>query len=274
MADYKANALMLASKDGHADRVELLLLTHEPVEQVKAAVDFSGVTALMLASMNGHTSCVELLLAHAPEAQVKATAKYGLTALMLASENGHASCVELLLAHVPEEQVKVASDQGSTALMFASHNSRLRCMELLLAHAPEAQVKATNNVNCTALMFASNNGQTGCVELLLAHAPQEQVNATNNDGFTALMHAAVGVAQCHEEAVGNGIVQCPLGAVSDRTECIRILLAYDSPLPTNAGILAKIWPVVTDSARHVRVPTLFNQAIAHCVHQVVQQRHA
>ena len=84
-------ALMVASKNGHQQVVELLL-------NEKADLNIQnndGMTALMLASKNGHQQVVELLLNEKADPNIQNND--GRTALMLASGNGHQQVVELLL---------------------------------------------------------------------------------------------------------------------------------------------------------------------------------
>jgi hypothetical protein len=86
-----ATPLMVASLNGHADRVKLLLAAGANVNATK-----DGSMPLMGASLKGHADVVKLLLAAG--ANVNAADKYGNTPLFYASKNGHDSVVQLLKA--------------------------------------------------------------------------------------------------------------------------------------------------------------------------------
>jgi len=83
-------ALMLASRNGHADIAKKLIVKGANLD----TANNYGNTALMLASYNGYTDIVKELIAK--EANLDAADNYGNTALILASRNGHADIVQLL----------------------------------------------------------------------------------------------------------------------------------------------------------------------------------
>lgn len=85
------DALMRASRAGHADTVRSLL--NSPGVNVNAR-DENGSTPLIEAARNGHDGVVEALLI--ARADVKAKDERGKTALMYASEGGHTESVKLL----------------------------------------------------------------------------------------------------------------------------------------------------------------------------------
>ena len=113
-------ALMLASKNGHYQVVELLLEEQSDVNYQRQ----DEATALMLASQDGHYQVVELLLKE--HADINHQRQDGATALTLASQNGHYLVVELLLkehADINELHPSIAL-QPSTKIMAANKPKR------------------------------------------------------------------------------------------------------------------------------------------------------
>ena len=65
-----------------------------------------GVTPLLMASQNGHAEVVKLLLA--AKADVNAAMTNGVTPLFIASEKGHTEIVKLLLAARADVNIRVS----------------------------------------------------------------------------------------------------------------------------------------------------------------------
>ena len=121
----KTDALLLASENGHAAVVELLLL------KAGADVHVDDDAPLLLASENGHAAVVELLLQAGANVHAWDDAP-----LRYASENGHAAVVELLL----QAGANVRAD-GDGALLWASSRGHLAVVELLLKAGANARVR-------------------------------------------------------------------------------------------------------------------------------------
>ena len=140
------------------------------------------MTPLMMASKYGHTQMVELLLSH-PQLDVNLAlempcsigfdrheiwdmARHGATALSIASERGKSEVVKLLLA-ANGTLVNKADAVGRTALSMACENGREEVVELLLSH-PETDVNKADDRGQTPLMKATmGRGHLSVVKLLL-----------------------------------------------------------------------------------------------------------
>jgi hypothetical protein len=94
---------------------------------INAASD-DGQTALMVASRSGYTEIVELLLAK-DGIDVDMKDEDGYTALIWASEGGHAEIVAKLLKKKAKKNVK--TNMGQTALYWAENNGHTNIVNLL-----------------------------------------------------------------------------------------------------------------------------------------------
>ena len=222
-------ALMLASRNGHFQVVELLLKEHADINTQKE----DGWTALMLASRYGHFQVVELLLKK--HADINIQNKNGVTALMLASEDGHIHVIELLLKEYAE--INTQEKGGHTALTIASQNGHIQVVELLLKEYAEINTQGKNG--WTALMLASQNGHFQIVEVLLKkHA---DINTQKEDGWTALMiaslngHTQVAELLLKEHADINtqkedGWTALMLASFNGHTQVVKLLLQWDADI--------------------------------------------
>ena len=207
--DGNDRALRLASVEGHAAAVEVLLAHGADVN----ASDRRGRSALREASENGHLAVVEVLLAHGADVHA-----FDDAALHWASRYGHAAVVEVLLAH--GANVHAYTD---VALRAASTRGHTAVVELLLAHG--ADVHADND---RALRSASIYGRAAVVEALLAHGAD-----VHTEGDEALRHASQeGHAAVVEILLAHGAnVHARQGAAlraaryNDRTAVVEVLLA-------------------------------------------------
>ena len=78
-----------------------------------------GVTALFMASKNGHAETVEVLLEHGAEVDAKTTGKGSLTPLFIAAQQGHAAVVSLLLGAGADREMR--AENGASPLDVAQH---------------------------------------------------------------------------------------------------------------------------------------------------------
>jgi ankyrin repeat protein len=146
-----------------------------------------GQTSLIIASRNGHAKVVSLLL-QADGILVNLGAKSSnFTALFIASQEGHVDVVRLLLG-VEGVEVNQANNNGSTALIFASQEGHVEVVRLLLG-AEGVEVNQADNDGSTALICASFKGHVEVIRLLLG-AEGVEVNQAASNGVTALIWAS------------------------------------------------------------------------------------
>jgi ankyrin repeat protein len=120
----KATALLVASANGHAPVVKLLLAAGAAVDQT----DDDGRTAVFLASLFGVVAVVAMLIAAG--ANVDLAMKNGATPLYVACQNGHADVARLLLVH--KASVDLAMKNGATPLFTACEEGHLDVVALLV----------------------------------------------------------------------------------------------------------------------------------------------
>jgi ankyrin repeat protein len=110
-------------------------------------------TALIIASRNGYKEIVELLLdckyidINTPKGihPVNIKNNYDTTALIVASRNGNIDIVKLLLKQ-PGIDINLQDNYGFTALIYASRNEYIDIVKLLLKQ-PEIDVELKDNKN-------------------------------------------------------------------------------------------------------------------------------
>ena len=158
--------LIWASKNGHAEVVQLLLM-EDGVDVNKASDLLTGTTPLIQASINGHAEVIRLLLKEEGININKADFSDE-TALYWASRRGNSEVVELLLK---EEDIDInkANTNDESALYAASFYGHAEIVKQLI-QKPEIEInRESNNTLCTALWAASESDHTEAVQLLLEH---------------------------------------------------------------------------------------------------------
>jgi len=118
-------ALMMASKNGHAEIVRLLLSRGA---EINMQTTNCGKTALMFASRGGHLETVKLLLDSGADVNVQKTDD-GATALLMATKNGHTEVVRLLLSK--GAQVNIRSNYGTSDLTTDLRENHARAFRVL-----------------------------------------------------------------------------------------------------------------------------------------------
>ena len=92
----KRNILMYACSNGDTEIITSILQVKSPEFDINAQ-DFDGKTALMLATKEGHIECVELLLRE-PELDINIRDNLGDTAFIFACMKGHTDIVKMILS--------------------------------------------------------------------------------------------------------------------------------------------------------------------------------
>ena len=144
--------LFKASENGEVDKVRLFL--DYSGLNINKGVTEEGVNALLVASKNGHVNVVELLLAR-PEIDSNITTEDESTALHMASRNGHLGVVELLLGHKRINVNSVTAYHGSSPLWLASSEGHAEVAERLLGH-PEIDVNQGTSLEGTTPLYVAS----------------------------------------------------------------------------------------------------------------------
>ncbi len=176
-----STALMIASQNGHADIIRLLLKKDADVNMQ----DNDGFTALIYAVQNRHAEVVKELLNH-EKIDVNIRKIDGGTALVLAALDGYGDIVELLLKH-RKIDVNLQDNKGATALMCASQEGYSDIVKMLREKGADVNTKAINGA--TALLYAVRYGHIKAVQELLKY---ENIDVNKLYGLlrtTVLFHA-------------------------------------------------------------------------------------
>eukprot|EP00438_Fugacium_kawagutii_P023009 Skav205117 [mRNA] locus=scaffold1864:227639:228715:+ [translate_table: standard] len=178
MASWCTKALPIAVKQGHAEKVQLLLASRADPEKK----DGLGNTAINLAAGRGHADTTRVLL----EAGVFKEARnlQGDNLLLLAIKSGNGR----LVTYVLDAQVSLETQDsmGNTPLQLAAGHGFLLAVRLLIDR--KADTHAINQDGNTALHLAASVGQDETIKELLTWGAN--VNGTNKDGLTPV-HLAI-----------------------------------------------------------------------------------
>jgi hypothetical protein len=123
-----------AALDGKMERVQQAIEAGVDVN----ALDEQQRTALLLASFNGHASVVKLLLEQ--DALLGHRDAMGCTALMFAATGANAETVELLLDAGAEINA-VDTGEGFTALMHAAAEGQVKVVQILLKYNADPAIR-------------------------------------------------------------------------------------------------------------------------------------
>ena len=153
-AEERSRMLILAARDGNIDFVEELL--EFPGIDVNIQ-DHNGNTALMLASKNGHADIVNRLLNYYNEnndgdiVYTSAVNRQGRNALMLAVMNNHYDIAETLLKdeYIEESAFSFYLEDinGNTVLMLAQRTGNGALVDLITTRLLDSKSNNGNNNN-------------------------------------------------------------------------------------------------------------------------------
>jgi ankyrin repeat protein len=171
-------ALHVASWNGHADIVELLLDKGADI----TVRHIGALTALHRAAWNGRLEVIRVLVEKGADVSIRDNT--GRTALHWATENGHRSAAELLVEKGSE--VIQLSYNEFTALRKAAEKG-YEAVECI----PHGEMR-TDRLNVSSkwapLHWAAENGHKKLVQLLIEKG--FQLDSIDSDGWTALQRAA------------------------------------------------------------------------------------
>lgn len=174
---HKRNALMLASREGHLNIVELFIDRISP-----NIVDLHYWSALMHACSFNHVDVVRLLLAYG--ADPNATDSYGWTVLQRSCCYNFIDVVRLMLDQ--DGNPNSADSYGWTALMWGCENVEI--IRLLLEH--DADVTVRDIYDHSVLMIACIYNSLDSVRLLLGiESVVETIRVRDLCGLSALNYS-------------------------------------------------------------------------------------
>ena len=159
--NLSATALMVASEEGHANLVDLLL--HNGAEVSSQCI------ALHLAAGKGHAAIVQMLLDAGADPNIRHEyshdePQWG-TALHMAARCGSAQTVRVLLDHATID-ANVLNGCGEHAIQTASEWGCVDCLQLLLER--DVPLEHLNNVAAMAMKFPSSGKSGEILHMLVA----------------------------------------------------------------------------------------------------------
>ncbi len=220
--------LMLASQEGHAGLVDLILQQQQENDvDINAASSENAETALFLAVSNGHGAVVRRILERADVDVNLKDMKRGLTPLHMAVKKSHADIIPMLLAR-PDLDVNARDVVGETPLHFAvrSNDATIGIARKLLERSDIQPNAASLFVFHTPLHVAAQHDSILCAGLLLSRKDLVR-DAKCVEGRTALsvatMHGKVAVAKL---LLDNGFLA--LINAQDKTDFTALHLAAEA----------------------------------------------
>ncbi|KAJ7613186.1 ankyrin repeat-containing domain protein [Roridomyces roridus] len=206
------SALLVASRNGHAEIIRLLL---DAGVDVKAR----GGEALLYAADFGHVEVARLLINSGSNPNLSQRL-YG-TALQSASRRGHTDVVRVLLAGGADINAP-GGTYGGTALQEAADHDHVEITRLLLEQGADINASGESSFKRSALHAACMQDNTGVLQLLLAHGVV--INADSDHG-TAL-HVA-----------------CQRGHI----DSVRMLLEHGADIHAIGGVYGTVLQAATIS---------------------------
>ena len=206
------SALMLASKKGNEDAINVLLGAGAD----QANEDVNGDSWIHY-FVRGDCNKDVLRLIIQLGANVNAKNKMNCTALMLASKKGNEDAMNVLLSAGADQANEDVN--GDSLIHYAIDGD---CSKEVLQSVIElgADVNATNKQNVTALMLASNKGNIDAMNVLISAGANKTMEDANGESW---IHYAVR-GDCREEIL-KSIIE--LGAdvnTRNRQNCTALML--------------------------------------------------
>ncbi|KAF9783627.1 hypothetical protein IL306_008754 [Fusarium sp. DS 682] len=202
---------------GETGREEIISLLLRPgVEQSLLMGNDVGNTPLHVASSQGHASYVKLILQYQePEQQHLLEARNEMleTPLFVASSFGHINVVRQLLNYGAQTTLSILNEMDYTPLFTASFNGHSEVVKTLLDHGAETTVSIFDNLNNSPLWAASFRGSTEVVEALLSHGAGMTIATPNSAGETPLYAAAT----CDHVEIVKLLLEVPDVPVNEKT---------------------------------------------------------
>ena len=189
---YFVQAIVIASKLGHTDVVDLLNAEYDiPVD----CDDEKGHCPLEMASANGHVSTVQLILDRGPYDSLDEKHRLDLP-LLLAAHEGHTEICQMLLDLNADLEIRNAED--FTPLMLACQNGHHDCIAYLLSKG--ALTSSRNSVGWTPLMIGTFHGiPFSTLRLLIGD--EKDVNNINLSGYNGSDLLILACYNGHEDMV-------------------------------------------------------------------------
>lgn len=239
-SDTKRTALVMASRNGHSDVVNLLLQSGAQPE----IVDKDGFNVLASAARYGQASVINRIgerLVNKPTSLAKIieqTDMQGQSPLLVALRYGHDASAHALLQL--GARVNVADDKGNTPLAMVCSRGHNTAIPVLL-DAPNCELERANKDKLTPLMLCCLEGNEEAMDMLLAFKANPSTRGP--EGKTALMLAA---AAGHASLVrllvtatksASGLAKAPIIEEKDEKGRTALMHAAAAGIPSSIRAL-------------------------------------
>ncbi|KAF5291783.1 hypothetical protein FQA39_LY14271 [Lamprigera yunnana] len=254
--------LHLAARNGNQNILELLLSYFHDVN-VRTE---NGSTALLLASRWGHTDCVQMLLRHGAKVSICDNI-YRMSPIHYSSLNGHKHSLALLLDNAEDNNVNDLPDSlQRTALMLSIYKGNQDCTKMLLKCKADpnivdvdkhsslfravvnlqhdsvkllilcgAKINSTDVHGKTILHLAAACGNLESMQIILKYMNENDATRLDNQQLTALHWACYsGYSSCVSLLLEKNIFKTIVGnpfspvhcAIIGGKPCVELLCDY------------------------------------------------
>lgn len=165
------NALMLATKNGHANCIQTLYECYgRNIIINKVDNSIFNRNAIMIAAINGHANCIQTLYeCFDTQFDINQCDIVNLNALMLAAENGHANCIQMLYQCYGNTININALDQNNyNAIMLAAEIGQCECIRTLYyCYGNKINIhQLDRRFQHNAMMLAAKHGHMNSIKTL------------------------------------------------------------------------------------------------------------